>query len=399
MAADRSTPGLRSRACRPTRVECTAALLAAIWLIAAPQPGRCWQADPPATESVRPGQPLGEFVEGGTIESASSVTVRCDVSSSDNSGATILELIPEGTLVQPGDLLVRLDSSALEDDLARQQILVAGCSATVRRALGDCEAAKLAMREYTEGIYVLELQSLRNQIFVAEEQLRRANEDLTVIEQQAEEKSVAAARFAVRKAQNELELAQMKLQVLEKFTKAKILRQLEADLEVAESRLQVDEAGLHLARERLDRIESQIESCLIKAPRSGSVVYANVPSSRTRAEIVIEEGAQVRPRQPILRLDDLARLQVQTRIHESRVTLLQPGMPAKIRVDAFPDRVLTGTVIKVNEFPEPPTGLVPGARKYATIIRIDDPAPELRVGLTAEVRIFIRNGTGTNGIR
>src|SRR5262245_5156285 len=51
-------------------------------------------------------------VESGQLKAAKSVDIYCEV----KGGATILELVDEGTKVQKGDTLVRLDASNLEDE-------------------------------------------------------------------------------------------------------------------------------------------------------------------------------------------------------------------------------------------------------------------------------------------
>src|SRR5690606_25745436 len=59
---------------------------------------------------------LHEVVERGEVESSSNVEIRCEVESRNSAGTAILEVVPEGTEVEAGDILVRLDSSALEQE-------------------------------------------------------------------------------------------------------------------------------------------------------------------------------------------------------------------------------------------------------------------------------------------
>ena len=394
MKSPGSAEVLRRRACHPSMALRAGAILAAILVAAVQDAGRCWQIDAPVETSIAEERSGRDVVERGNVEGARSVVIRCAVPSPLDTGRTILRVVPEGTAVKKGDLLVELDSASLQDDLARGQILAATCEAAVRRAQGSYEAALLAKREYVEGTYVLESHSIRNEIFVADEELRRAEEELKAIE-----KSVPAAgeparqlddaRFAVQKARNESDLAKARLNVLEKLTKEKMLQKLDSEIQAARAELQAAEADFRLARQRLDRTERQIEQCTIKAPVAGSVIYENFVSARGRPELVIEEGAQVRERQPILRLDDLTQLQVRTKIHESRVGLIRPGLPATIRIDALPNLKLAGTVVSVAVFPEPSGWLTPDLKEYATVVRIHDPPRGLRVGLTAEVRIHL----------
>ncbi len=50
-------------------------------------------------------------VEPGEIESANNVEVRCEVQSRNSTGTVILEIVPAGTVVQPGDIVIKFDGS------------------------------------------------------------------------------------------------------------------------------------------------------------------------------------------------------------------------------------------------------------------------------------------------
>src|SRR5690606_24877719 len=61
---------------------------------------------------------LVSITEGGTLRAAEEISIVSEVEGQ----ATIIYLIPEGTQVQKGDLLVELDASALEENLTQRQI-------------------------------------------------------------------------------------------------------------------------------------------------------------------------------------------------------------------------------------------------------------------------------------
>ena len=60
----------------------------------------------------------------------------------------------------------------------------------------------------------------------------------------------------------------------------------------------------------------------------------------------------VRERQVIIRLPNADDMQVKATVNEARVTLVRPGLPVSIRVDALKDEVLEGEVTKVNQYAE-----------------------------------------------
>ena len=144
-------------------------------------------------------------------------------------------MIPEGTEVEAGDFLVELDSSALEAERTSQQIVVNTTEAIVIEARNVYETAVIALREYLEGTYVQERQTIESEIFVAEENLSQAKEYYEYSKKLASKGYVnqlqlEADQFAVEKSAKELEAAQTKLKVLDHFTKEKTVKQLESDI-------------------------------------------------------------------------------------------------------------------------------------------------------------------------
>jgi hypothetical protein len=60
----------------------------------------------------------------------------------------------------------------------------------------------------------------------------------------------------------------------------------------------------------------------------------------------IREGASVRERQAIITIPDMTRMAVDVKIHETYIKKVRKGQKARVTVDAFPDKVLTGEVTK-----------------------------------------------------
>ena len=346
------------------------------------------------TQPVSRGPFLHEVVERGEVESSRNVEIRCQVKSRNSAGTAIIEVIPEGTQVKEGDLLVKLDASALEQEIVQQQIVGNTSQAIMIQAKNTFEAAQIARKEYLEGTFIQEEQLIQNEIIVAEENLRRAQQYAKYSEQLAARGYVTALQlegdqFAVEKAKNELETAQTKLRVLRDYTKAKTLKQLDSDIRTAEAQWESEKSSYELELKKLKELETQISNCTILAPQAGQVVYANEQSSRSSNEFIVEPGATVRERQVIIRLPDPQFMQVDAKINESRVTLLEVGMPAKIRLEAFDEIDLLGEVTKVNEYPEASSWFSSQVKKYGTVISIVDPPSDIRAGLTAEVRIQV----------
>lgn len=335
-------------------------------------------------------------LEQGEVESSSNIELRCEVKANGNSGVTILEVVPEGSQVNAGDLLVKLDSSAMEQNQVQQQITVNTSLSLLVQARNTYEAAVIARKEYLEGTFKQEEKVILGEVFVAEQGLRTAQLAYESSLRLAAKGLLAplqleGAQFAVDNAHNQLDAAENKLAVLRKYTKEKMLKQFDSDIATAEAKVRAEENSYQLEKDKLKDVEEQIAKCTIRAPQAGQVVYANRYSSgrSSSAEFVVEAGATVREQQPIIRLPDSKQMQVKALVNEARITLVRPGLPVSIRIDALKDEVIQGEVVKVNQYAEPGGWSSGNIKKYATIVQIIDPPPLLRSGMNAEVRIHV----------
>ena len=350
----------------------------------------------PVFHTVERGDFIHDITERGNVESASNVEIKCEVQSQGSQGTMILWVIEEGKHVQPGDVLVTLDSSKLEDSEVKQQITCNSSEAAVIQAQSNYDTSVIALEEYIEGTFKEAKLRIENQIFSAEEVLRVAQQNLEhsrrlLAKGYVTKLEVETYDFNVKKSQKDLDARETELRGLEKYTKIKTVKDLEANIETSKARLKSEEHSHKLDLEKLDLITEQIEACTVTAPEPGQVVYANIANNRGGSETIIEEGTYVRERQTIIRLPDPDRMQVKAKINEARVALVVKGMAVSVELDAFPDQILEGAVEKVNEYPIPTSWFSGSVKEYETVIGItQDELPEgLRPGLTAEIKIRV----------
>ena len=349
----------------------------------------------PIVHSVARGSFDHIVLERGEIESSSNIEIKCEVRSRGSSGVAILWIIDEGSFVSAGDKLVELDSSALEQDLKSQRVVVNNAEATVIGSDAEVRKAIISREEYLDGTYLNERKAILSEIAVAEQELRRSELSLSSAERLAargtlKSLQIEAEQFSVKNATNNLVAAQSRLRVLDELTREKMLVQFDSDIERAKAKLESDRSILEEEKIKLAEITQQIAACTIVAPTDGQVVYANRYGGRggSSAEFVVEPGAVVREQQTIINLPDPSKMQVRAKINESRVPLVRVGMPVKIRVGAVGGDLI-GRVTKVNKYAEPGSWFSSAVKEYATFIQILDPPETIRTGMTAEVRIFV----------
>jgi len=370
---------------------------------AAASPG----ADMPVAE-VKSGKHKIAVVEPGTLDSSR----RTDVLSRVEGPTMIISILPEGTKVKKGDLVCELDSAMLQDKLTNQRIATQGARAAYEKAKLAREVAEIALVEYEQGIYPSDMQTIQGAIKTAEldlkktearlERTRRARQKLNDVVGRrgrlAESSDILAELDlddrldafdqALSRERLSLEQAQSKLAILNNYTKGKTIKELRSEVEKARSDELAKEATYELERAKETKLEKQIINCKLFAPGDGIVVYATDPlrSSGSNAPR-IEEGATVRERQRIFSLPDITRMQVNTTVHGSQIDKITPNMKARVRVDAFSDTELEGTVLDVAPLPDPTNVFSSDVKVYTTRVRIDNPLPGLRPGMNAWVAI------------
>jgi multidrug efflux pump subunit AcrA (membrane-fusion protein) len=365
--------------------------IAAVGLLAL-RPSKARQSPELVTTEVWTGPFEHALVEQGNVESASSFEIDCEVRARGGNLA-ILEVVPEGTLVKAGDMVVQLDDSGLKIEENDQKILIASRQSLLAEAHNTLEAAKIAKLEYLEGLFIAQEKELDSLRFAAERNKETAAATFETAKDLYADaiyaaSQVEAAHAGVEEAGNAFEAADTALDTLRNLTRRKELALMDANIAAAEANVQAQLQSLRLEQERLEFIQDQIAKCTIRAPADGQVAYANESDYRGTPIFIVAPGTIVRERQTILYLPNPREMQVRTSVNEARITLVRPGMPALVRVTALGE-TLEAEVTKVSEYAEPSFYSTINIKRYATCVKIKNPPADLRVGMHAEVRIFV----------
>ena len=173
---------------------------------------------------------------------------------------------------------------------------------------------------------------------------------------------------------------------LDLFTK-KLLS--EADYKAAETKSQVSQASyassLHqidVAKSNLDQNEDLLSKCVIYSPMDGVI---SVLSSEIGERVVATgdfAGTEV------MRVANFGSMEVRVDVNENDVVNVDVGDPVRIRVDAYPGRLLDGSVKRIastatvkNE------GTQQEVTNFEVRIQVANPAVQLRPGMSASADI------------
>ncbi len=345
------------------------------------------------TYVVKPANLPVTVVERGNLESSKNQDVYCKV---EGVGTTIIMILAEGSRVKKGELVCELDAAALKDQLTNQVITTKGADAAYQNAKLTREVAEIGVIEYIEGIFKQDFATVEGEIKLAEADLKRAEDRLEWSDQMLKKGYVSLGqnisdKLTLQRAKFTLEQSQTKRSVLLKYTKQKTIKELQSEVEKARSDELAKQATWDLEKSKEEKLNRQIVNCRIVAPDDGLVVYANDPGRGGMGQTTpqIEEGATIRERQKIFSLPDTTKMQVNTKVHESMIDRITPGLRARIKVDAFADQTLPGSVLDIAPLPDPNNFFSSDVKVYTTHIAIEKGLVGLRPGMTAQVEILV----------
>jgi HlyD family secretion protein len=377
-----------------------------------------------ASTEVREGPFRVAIMEAGTLQALRSVTYASSIQSNQ---AKIVALAPEGRLVKKGDLLVLFDAAPFEEEIRRNQALLAQAEAEVRKAREDLklqaiqnqeellaarlrvEKSDLEMKDVQEGKGRVKEEETAAAVTNAERELQKAETALADLKPLLAEGFITRtelerAEQQVARAREELDLAKRRRDALFDFgrplelTQARsdaqasreTLRQLEsaASYRTAQKQAAISSAQSRIeeAAARLDLARQQLLRCEVRAEVPGIVVYKEVffGSEQRKPQV----GDQVWANQPLIILPDISRMVVETKVRETDIYKVERNQKVTVRVEAYPDLRLTGAVTLVGTLAQEEKERR-GTKFFSVTVQVNESEPRLRPGMTARVEIQV----------
>lgn len=294
-----------------------------------------------ATPVVR-GAAIDAVYATGTVEAEDRVQVKAKTS-----GSLAEVLVKEGDRVKKGDLVARIDSPQLTFELKRGKV-----DRNAASALGGASAPQL--------------EALKAQAQAISADLAMARQDEGRLEKLVESGAIATA---------DLDRA-----------KAKVL-QLAATLAANEAQqraLRIDlSANTARTAAQVQTLEGRLADTEVRAPMDGVVLTRQV-----------EIGEVVMVNQTLFKIGDTSRLVVEVSVDEADIARvhdpIEKEAPSRVAVSlyAFPKQVFAGAVFEI----------LPDANRerkaFLAKVRLDEPPPGLRSGMSGEVNIIVGKKEG-----
>ena len=211
------------------------------WVAVSPQSSSDATLDSVPMHTISRGDLMVSVTEQGTVESANNTEIKCRVRGSN----TITFVIESGTEVQAGDVLIKLETLAIEEEISERTKFYHLAESQVARSAADVERSKLAISEYEQGRFISELSSLQKDLAVAESRLlnsknRLKHSRMMSRSEYASDLEVEEKEFASEQSEMNVGLIKTRIEVLENYTKKEELVRLRGELKVAEATWEAD---------------------------------------------------------------------------------------------------------------------------------------------------------------
>ncbi len=302
--------------------------------------------------------------------------------------ATLTFLAPEGSQVQKGDVVARLNTDELDREISSRETTLIKAQTDAEAALTALEIQKMdnevsvakAQQELTAAELELEKFRLADEpvdtreaelaVQTAESDLSRAQDAYRDYQALFEEQFVTAddveeKRIDLEKKKVQLETSRIKLTVLKQYglpvrraaaqgrmasakaAHSKAIKECDMQLRSKTQNATMADMNLKRAQEDLQLLKDERAGYEIRAPVSGVLNYGD-PDEWWRYRN-IQVGGSVYPGRAFLNIPDMSSARAVVVILEADISKVKLGQKATIRSEAMPGRTFSGEVTKVPE--------------------------------------------------
>lgn len=304
----------------------------------------------PAPVAVDVGDVVRRATLTSTVTASGEIVATRYADIGSNVMGTIVSLpAREGSLVTAGDVLARIDPVQAETNVASATAQVSALEAEEQAAARQVGAA-------------------RSERAAAEALARDASQVAARRKVLFEQGLIPAAEYETARANDEAAQAQV----------------LAAGASIERAEAAVDAATRRIAQARAQQRGAQdvLTKTAIVSPIDGVVTRLEV---REGEMVVI--GIQNQPGTTLMTVSDLGQIDAEVKVAEADVLRLELDQPATVTLEAMPGRSFSGRVVEIGASALPVTGTGAAAREFRVVVRLDDPDPDLRPGLTCDAEI------------
>jgi len=271
--------------------------------------------------------------------------------SADASGRVVNLAVNEGDRVKQGQFLLQIDPKSLRT--------------RVDSGTASLQAAESSLDQQRQSVETARVQLDQSQKNLAR-QRDLWNQQLTT-------------REALEKADSDVRAAQSTLVEREKLVNAQSAR-------IGQERASLESARYDLSKVRME------------SPIDGIVTRRNIQEGETAVIGTMNNAGTV-----LLTLADMSVIQAEVEVDETNIPNVSIGQPAKITIDALPDRTFKGHVSEIGNSPIQSSSTTTSsqttqATNFKVVVVLDEPVPDVRPGFTCTADITTATRQGVTAV-
>jgi HlyD family secretion protein len=252
--------------------------------------------------------------------------------SAETMGKVVNLQVNEGDMVTKGQLLLQIDPRNLETAVQNREASLATQNSQLDQMKAQTENLRIALRQAQDAL--VRAEGLAKQGLIPREQLERA--------------------------QNDVKMRETDLKVNEQSIRTQA------------QRIKQEEANLEIAKYDLNKVR-------IVAPITGLVTRRNIEEGETAVVGTMNNAGTV-----LLEIAEMSVIETEIEVDETEIPEIKIGQPAKITIDAIPDKTFPGKVTEVGNSPIQAAGAAATQRatNFKVVVTIDGEVPNVRPGFT-----------------
>lgn len=343
----------------------------------------------------------------GTVQPATAHTLMSPMA---NFEMRVEQVVADGALVKPGEVVVRLGTreaenqqNSLRDQLQQSKDSLDQAKSNGEKQVENATSAKVAAQQKLDLLRAqnkADLERMQAEVDQNKEELTYSDGQLAKMERlltqgiatrdqrDQERKTHAEREFAYQKSLRALANGKKDRAEQDK-TAAQAVEKATLDLTDAEagSKRSVEAAqhSIDDLAQRLKDQERQIRECILRAEAAG-IVLLNTMYDET-GQHPIRQGDRVWQGYPLGQIVDPQHLRVACQVDEGDVRRVRAGQEVRLRVGTAQGRAFTGRLESLNSIAVE-SGMA-GRKAFAATVQLQGGSKELKPGVTAWLEIVV----------
>ncbi|HWM94234.1 MAG TPA: efflux RND transporter periplasmic adaptor subunit [Thermoanaerobaculia bacterium] len=190
---------------------------------------------------------------------------------------------------------------------------------------------------------------------------------------------VESSRAALAQARDDLRRAEKNYQ--SGIVPAAELERARTAVRTSQAVVQAAERRVEQARASLEGAQDTLAKTTIRSPMTGIVTARRVEEGE-----VAVIGVQNSPGTVLLTISDMSVVEAELEVDETSIPSVKLGQEARVRLDAYPNQTFRGVVTEVGS--SPLVNLANQAIKFNVKVRVENPPPDVKPGLSARADIL-----------